>query len=377
MKRSPDRALSPSSPPRPLRPAARPAPPPPRPRRLSSALARLLWALPLVLPLALALGLPGEAAAKDVMHTVRKGQTLGGIARRYGVPVDAILQVNGIGRGKPIKPGQVLLVPDKRRVAKLKKRAARDEKKAEEARKTRDEAPKRGKAPRDEDAAKGEAGKDAGAFKKRPKRPGLVQLVRGSESARIRILSTKGRLVAASLPKLSKILRFFPTGEKTSIDPRLATLLGMVSDHFGGRTIRVVSGFRPYAPGQATERSSHNHGRAVDFAIDGVPNTVVRDFCRTFRNAGVGFYPNSSFIHLDVRKGRAYWVDYSGPGETPQYHRPRPAEESAPPPEEAGSHREAGSPETDPTPSQDPENKEETKIGRDRPGGKAKKEGLD
>jgi hypothetical protein len=30
---------------------------------------------------------------------------------------------------------------------------------------------------------------------------------------------------------------------------------------------------------------------------------------------GVGFYPTSGFVHLDVRKGPSfYWVDRSGPG---------------------------------------------------------------
>jgi hypothetical protein len=35
---------------------------------------------------------------------------------------------------------------------------------------------------------------------------------------------------------------------------------------------------------------------------------------------GVGYYPNSSFVHLDIRKGaKAFWIDYSGPGEAPLY----------------------------------------------------------
>ena len=34
----------------------------------------------------------------------------------------------------------------------------------------------------------------------------------------------------------------------------------------------------------------------------------------------MGYYPNSSFVHLDVRKSAsAFWIDYSGPGENAQY----------------------------------------------------------
>ena len=38
------------------------------------------------------------------------------------------------------------------------------------------------------------------------------------------------------------------------------------------------------------------------------------------KKVGVGYYPNSSFVHLDVRKDRsAFWIDYSGPGERAVY----------------------------------------------------------
>jgi hypothetical protein len=115
------------------------------------------------------------------------------------------------------------------------------------------------------------------------------------------------------------VLRYYPTNEKIPIDPRLATLIGLVSNHFGGRTLHVVSGFRPYSPVQYTPHSNHNLGRAMDFSVEGVPNTVLRDFCRTFRNAGVGYYPNGTFVHLDVRSAKTTWVDYSRSGEAPRY----------------------------------------------------------
>jgi hypothetical protein len=36
-------------------------------------------------------------------------------------------------------------------------------------------------------------------------------------------------------------------------------------------------------------------------------------------DVGVGYYPNSTHIHLDVRDKTTYWVDYSFPGERPHY----------------------------------------------------------
>jgi uncharacterized protein YcbK (DUF882 family) len=100
-----------------------------------------------------------------------------------------------------------------------------------------------------------------------------------------------------------------------AVHPRLIKLLTRVSNTFGGRTIRVVSGYRTKSP----KGSRHRHGRAMDFTVVGIPNKALRDYLQTFENVGVGFYPNSHFVHLDVRKQWTYWVDFSGPGEAPRY----------------------------------------------------------
>jgi hypothetical protein len=102
-----------------------------------------------------------------------------------------------------------------------------------------------------------------------------------------------------------------------TVHPRMLQLLQRLADQFPGRTIEIVSGYRP---GQSTSR--HAHARALDLRVIGVRNEALRDFARTLPNVGVGFYPNSVFIHLDVRdpdEGPAYWTDFSGPGETPRY----------------------------------------------------------
>jgi uncharacterized protein YcbK (DUF882 family) len=105
-------------------------------------------------------------------------------------------------------------------------------------------------------------------------------------------------------------------------DPRLVALVTVVSNHFGGRTLEVVSGYRAYTPTQYTPHSNHNFGKALDFRVQGVRNEELRDFCRSLRNAGCGYYPNSTFVHMDVRDSKAYWVDLSRPGEPPRYEKP-------------------------------------------------------
>jgi uncharacterized protein YcbK (DUF882 family) len=180
-------------------------------------------------------------------------------------------------------------------------------------------------APADSKKTASPAGKGTAGSKSAPAwtraQPGVVKLVRGSESLEVRVLDKKQRLVPTTLPQFAKFLRS-KGGADHPIDARLVTLVATVSDHFGGREVNVVSGFRPYSPTQYSRHSNHNEGRAIDFSIKGIANETVRDFCRTLHNVGVGYYPNSLFVHLDVRDSNAYWVDYAAPGQAPRYRAP-------------------------------------------------------
>jgi hypothetical protein len=112
------------------------------------------------------------------------------------------------------------------------------------------------------------------------------------------------------------------------MDARLVERLQQVADHFGrasavGATrghpvsMHIVSGFRPNSVG-----SFHATAQALDFRVDGVRNEELVAFCETLEDTGCGYYPNSSFVHLDVRSpgtGHVSWIDASGPGESPHY----------------------------------------------------------
>jgi hypothetical protein len=105
------------------------------------------------------------------------------------------------------------------------------------------------------------------------------------------------------------------------VDPGLVVRLQKTVDHFvkPGETTHIVlvSGYRPTSSG-----SYHQRARALDFRIDGVKNEDLVAFCKTLDDTGCGYYPNSVFIHMDVRekgKGHIAWIDASGPGEPPRY----------------------------------------------------------
>ncbi|MGZ3443393.1 MAG: YcbK family protein, partial [Polyangia bacterium] len=135
----------------------------------------------------------------------------------------------------------------------------------------------------------------------------------------------KGRLTRAALRGWNRFLRCHHTGRVHAMSLRLAQLIYDIDKHFGFKRILVVAGYR--APRVAKEKgnpkSPHKKGVACDFRIDGVPNTELRDYERTLPKVGVGYYPNSDFVHLDCdplrNKRPAFWIDYSKPGERARY----------------------------------------------------------
>lgn len=249
------------------------------------------------------------SARADIQHTVAKGHTIEAIAHRYHVSDKAILEANHLKDGKHLQIGQVLTIPKVEAPAK-----AEDKRKTEKAKAAPDA---KGKDAKEKEKA------IAAGFAQKAKTPGVVHVLRVAtkESADVRISDDRGKVSGTALHSFEKIMRS-PTGAAHPIEPRLLGMLSTVSNHFGSRRIEIVSGFRPFTPTQYTAHSNHNHGKAVDFRIPGVPNEAVRDYCRSLKNVGCGYYPNSVFVHLDVRDASAFWIDYSKPGEAPRYNAP-------------------------------------------------------
>lgn len=241
----------------------------------------------------------GEPAAKSqakapgdpTTHTVYSGQRLGSIAKRYNVSVAAICNANDIKQNAPIRPGQKLLIPDRKDVDGSYARQFRLE----------------GGGP------KSSGGGSWTKYRRAPKRKGYATFVGHNEKWSGRVIGAGDKPLPEARHGISRVLTT-PESQLT-VHPRLIRLLATVSDTFGGRPLQIVSGYRTTS---FVQGSKHKSGRAVDFLIPGVPNEALRDYLRTFDDVGVGYYPNSTFVHFDVREHSAYWVDYAGPGEAPR-----------------------------------------------------------
>jgi uncharacterized protein YcbK (DUF882 family) len=167
------------------------------------------------------------------------------------------------------------------------------------------------------------AGKAAKATKKakvNPNTPVELFAINGKETLQLRLRDDKGRPMRNVQKRFDRFLRCHHTNKVHAMNPRLVRVLYQVGKHYPGRRLEVVSGYRHPSVAK-NPRSPHMKGLACDFRVVGIKNTELRDYLRTgFQKVGVGYYPNSSFVHLDMRKDRsAFWIDYSGPGERAIY----------------------------------------------------------
>ncbi len=254
----------------------------------------LPWLAPrLVLVVGLLLVSPAHAEGRE--HVVQSGQRLGAIARRYGVSVEALCEANALRRNERLHPGQHLVIPPSER------------------RNAPEPPTERGRTVHASSSPFPTGGPSYKRYQKPAVKRGWVKLMGFHGVWEGQLTTRQGKLLPKGAAAASLVLGW--PRHDLRIDARLLALLGKVSDAFGGRQLRIVSGYRTTS---WVEESKHPQGRACDFSVIGVPNEVVRDYLRTLENVGVGYYPNSSFVHLDVREQAGYWIDYARPGEAPR-----------------------------------------------------------
>jgi uncharacterized protein YcbK (DUF882 family) len=118
-------------------------------------------------------------------------------------------------------------------------------------------------------------------------------------------------------PALEHFLRCRRTMRENPIDPGVLSILADLAEHWPGRVIEIVSGFR--APPFGVPHSKHFIGHAIDLRMRGVPITEVRDYLwRTHQGVGVGYYPESGFVHVDSRP-EAQEIAWSAKAESAGY----------------------------------------------------------
>ena len=125
----------------------------------------------------------------------------------------------------------------------------------------------------------------------------------------------KGEYLPEALAAVDHVLRDHRTDEIKPIDPPLLDLLYAIREELGcHQAFHIISGYRSpttnaylraFSRGVA-EHSLHMDGKAVDLRLPGWGAFSVRSVARDLRVGGVGYYPRSEFVHVDVGPIR-YW----------------------------------------------------------------------
>lgn len=136
-----------------------------------------------------------------------------------------------------------------------------------------------------------------------------IESANTGETMDVRFNLLTGEIEPGSYRQFRHLMRCLHTQAETPPDPRLVELLYKFSQRTHQKII-LVSGFRAPMYSLAT-LSYHTRGMAADIRIPGMTAMMVRDLAFSMGVKGVGFYPVSQFVHVDVRDDKQYWIDYS------------------------------------------------------------------
>jgi hypothetical protein len=132
----------------------------------------------------------------------------------------------------------------------------------------------------------------------------------GAASPFVMTPDATGVFDAAALATAQEAFRYRVDGSTHAVHPRLLSLVYAAVRHFRVPYVHVISGYRSGNP-----TSRHAMGRAIDFVLPGVTDTSLAAWARRQGFVGVGIYPTSGFVHMDVRSRSYFWRDTSGPSE--------------------------------------------------------------
>jgi uncharacterized protein YcbK (DUF882 family) len=118
-----------------------------------------------------------------------------------------------------------------------------------------------------------------------------------------------------ALAQINYFLRDHQTGRAHPIDPRLLDILWSIQGQMGRKgTYEVISGFRsPLTNRQLQQHSSgvarqslHMKGKAIDIRFSGARTNQIQQCALAMKSGGVGYYPDSDFVHLDTGTYRTW-----------------------------------------------------------------------
>ena len=125
----------------------------------------------------------------------------------------------------------------------------------------------------------------------------------------------EGQFIPEALKDINKLLRDHRNDKIAEMDPKLILLLNDVSDKFGdNQVLHIISGYRSpesnaklaAASNSVAKHSMHMDGKAIDIRMPGKNLAQLHKAAMAMKAGGVGYYPDSQFVHMDTGRVR-YW----------------------------------------------------------------------
>jgi len=118
-----------------------------------------------------------------------------------------------------------------------------------------------------------------------------------------------GAYVESALDEINRFLKDFRTGDIAEINPQLLDLLHDVRNELGSeQAYEVISAYRSPRTNEmlrsttsgVAKKSQHLKGNAIDVRLRGVRTQTLRETALRMERGGVGYYPQSDFVHMDM-----------------------------------------------------------------------------
>lgn len=127
-----------------------------------------------------------------------------------------------------------------------------------------------------------------------------------------------GRYDPDAMKKIDWVMRDWRRNQSVRMDPLVIDAVWELTRAVGGGEVDIICGYR--APetnsmlrrrsGGVAQFSQHMLGKAIDLKIRNVPLDKQREAALRLHRGGVGYYPGSQFIHVDVASVR-HWPKMS------------------------------------------------------------------
>ena len=144
-----------------------------------------------------------------------------------------------------------------------------------------------------------------------------LRLYHTHTNERIDLVYRRGdRYIPSAIVRLDQFLRDHRTGDVLQIDRKVFDLLHDLTVAAGRpeAEIDIVCGYRTSSSNAYLRRTTtgvashslHMRGEAIDIRIPSVPTAELRDAAFALHRGGVGYYPKSGFVHVDVGRVRRW-----------------------------------------------------------------------